>query len=236
MVATVCAPVADCPTAPAPTSAAATAARTTFGRCGRAASLRHVLLAVTCALGAVPAALAGFAAYAGAPDEAARIAAAPPASAAEAEAALPPHDAAVRRVVLGIVSFTRWPTQPARLRLCIVGRPDYAGGLIDTLQAGATPLDVQRIRFDDRALGSACDVVYLGMLSDDERAQVRRAVAGHPVLTIAEHDPSCIAGGMFCLNVDGEPVTFDINLDAVARSGVRVHPNVLNLARRPVTP
>ncbi|OFT88864.1 YfiR family protein, partial [Burkholderia sp. HMSC10F09] len=161
---------------------------------------------------------------------------APPASAAEAEAALPPHDAAVRRVVLGIVSFTRWPTQPARLRLCIVGRPDYAGGLIDTLQAGTTPLDVQRIRFDERALGSACDVVYLGMLSDDERAQVRRAVAGHPVLTIAEHDPSCIAGGMFCLNVDGEPVTFDINLDAVARSGVRVHPNVLNLARRPVMP
>ncbi|MBR7897819.1 YfiR family protein, partial [Burkholderia multivorans] len=75
MVATVCAPAADCPTAPAPTSAAATAAWTRFGRCGRAASLRHVLVAVTCALGAVPAALAGFAAYAGAPDEAARIAA-----------------------------------------------------------------------------------------------------------------------------------------------------------------
>ncbi|MDN8054789.1 YfiR family protein, partial [Burkholderia multivorans] len=67
MVATVCAPAADCPTAPAPAGAAATAARTTFGRCGRAASLRHVLLALAlaCALGAVPAALAGFAAYAG---------------------------------------------------------------------------------------------------------------------------------------------------------------------------
>ena len=41
---------------------------------------------------------------------------------------------------------------------------------------------------------------------------------------------------MFCLNVDGERVSFDINLDAVARSGVRVHPNVLNLARRPGAP
>lgn len=65
---------------------------------------------------------------------------------------------------------------------------------------------------------------------------MRAALAGHPVLTIAEHDPSCTAGGMFCLNVDGDRVSFDINLDAVARSGVRVHPNVLNLARRPVTP
>ena len=62
------------------------------------------------------------------------------------------------------------------------------------------------------------------------------AVAGHPVLTISENDPSCTAGGMFCLNVDGERVSFDINLDAVARSGVRVHPNVLNLARRPGAP
>jgi hypothetical protein len=41
---------------------------------------------------------------------------------------------------------------------------------------------------------------------------------------------------MFCLNVDDEPITFDINLDAVARSGVRVQPNVLKLARRPLTP
>ena len=112
----------------------------------------------------------------------------------------------------------------------------YAKGLVDTLQAGSTPLEVQRVPIDDSALGAACEVVYLGGLSDAERERVNTAVAGHPVLTIAEHDPSCTAGSMFCLNVDGERVTFDINLDAVARSGVRVHPNVLSLARRPVTP
>jgi hypothetical protein len=56
------------------------------------------------------------------------------------------------------------------------------------------------------------------------------------VLTISEHNPSCTVGSMFCLNVDGERVTFEINLDAVARSGVRVHPNVLGLARPALTP
>lgn len=146
------------------------------------------------------------------------------------------HDSAVRQVVLGIVSFTRWPTTPVRLHLCVTGRPDYARGLTDTLEAGSTLVDVQRVRPDDPALGIACDIVYLGTLSNDERARVRTAVAGHPVLTISEHDSSCTAGGMFCLSVDGDRVSFDINLDAVARSGVRVHPNVLNLARRPVTP
>ncbi|TCW79791.1 DUF4154 domain-containing protein [Burkholderia sp. SRS-46] len=232
MDATVCASAASLATATTPTGAAASAARTTSGRRGRGASLRHALRAVACALGAAPAIIAGAPAN---PDDQAdtvRIVA----TASRADSAIPPLDAAVRQVVLGIISFTRWPTTPVGLHLCVTGRPDYARGLIDTLQAGSTQLDVQRVRFDDPALGMACDVVYFGTLSGDERTRVAAAVAGHPVLTIAEHDPTCTAGSMFCLNVDGERVTFDINLDAVARSGVRVHPNVLNLARRPVTP
>ncbi len=192
-------------------------------------SLRHALLAIVCALGTVPAVLAGAPANADDPIDAVRIVS----TASSTDPSISSHDTAVRQVVLGIISFTRWPTTPVRLHLCVTGRADYARGLTDTLQAGSTLLDVQRVRFDDPSLGMACDVVYLGTLSDDERSRVRAAVAGHPVLTIAEHDPSCTAGGMFCLNVDGERVSFDINLDAVARSGVRVHPNVLNLARRP---
>ena len=231
MVATVCAAAASLATATTPTGAAASAARTTCGRPGRAASLRHALLAAACVLGAAPAVLAGAPASADDPADVVRIVAAN-----RADPAMSPLDAAVRQVVLGIVSFTRWPTTPVTLHLCVTGRPDYAHGLIDTLQAGSTQLDVERVRFDDASLGMACDVVYLGILSGDERTRVSAAVAGHPVLTISEHDPACTAGSMFCLNVDGERVTFDVNLDAVARSGVRVHPNVLNLARRPVTP
>lgn len=157
---------------------------------------------------------------------------------AASRAGLPisPRDAAVRQVVLGIVSFTHWPTPPARLRLCLIGKTAYAQGLLDAQQAGSTPLDVQHIAFDDPAIGTVCDIVYFGSLSDDEIQRVRAAVADHPVLTISEDNPSCTTGSMFCLNVDDNPITFDINLDAVARSGVRVHPNVLNLSRRPVAP
>ncbi|MCA7971732.1 YfiR family protein [Burkholderia sp. AU39826] len=232
MEAKVCAAAACLATAATPTGAAQGAARTTR-RPGRITSLRRALFAIVCVLGAAPAVLAGAFADTDGPADNGLIAAA---AASPADPAISSHDAAVRHVVLGIISFTRWPTTPVRLHLCITGRPDYARGLTDTLQAGSTLLDVQRVRFDDPSLGIACDVVYLGALNNDERARVRAALAGHPVLTIAEHDPSCTAGGMFCLDVDGDRVSFDINLDAVARSGVRVHPNVLNLARRPVTP
>ncbi|WP_423762410.1 YfiR family protein [Burkholderia sp. NLJ2] len=231
MDAKVCAAAVSLATVTTPTGAAAIAAPKT-GRFGRTASLRHALLAIVCLLGTAPVVLAGAPADVDGQVETMRIVA----TASPADPAVSSHDSAVRQVVLGIVSFTRWPTTPVRLHLCVTGRPDYARGLTDTLQAGSTLLDVQRVRFDDPSLGMACDVVYLGTLSDVERTRVRAALAGHPVLTISERDPSCTAGSMFCLNVDGERVSFDINLDAVARSGVRVHPNVLNLARRPGAP
>jgi hypothetical protein len=227
-----CAAAACHAAAMTPRGAAAIAAQTTSGRLGWTAALRHALLAAACALGAAPAALAETPANAVGPANTARAVT----TVSRADPAVSPRDAAVRQVVLGIISFTHWPTPPARLQLCVTGRPDYAHGLVDTLQAGSTPLDVQRIGFDDPAIGAACNVVYLGNLSDDERKQVRATAAGHPVLTVSEYDPSCTSGSMFCLNVDDEHITFDINLDAVARSGVRVHPNVLNLGRRPLTP
>ncbi|VWB44964.1 YfiR family protein [Burkholderia metallica] len=239
MDAKVCASAASPATAATPAGAAAIAARSVSGRLGLTTSLRHALVAIVCVLGAAQAVSAGVFAdvSAAADDPAAALRIAAGASPVEpADPAAASADTAVRQVVLGIISFTRWPTTPVRLHLCVTGRPDYARGLTDTLQAGSTLLDVQRVRFDDAALGMACDVVYLGNLGTNERAHVRAALAGHPVLTISEHDPSCTTGGMFCLNVDGERVSFDINLDAVARSGVRVHPNVLNLARRPGAP
>ncbi|WAS57492.1 YfiR family protein [Burkholderia ambifaria] len=235
MDASVCAAAASHAAVSTPVRAAAIAAHTASGRPGRVATLRRAFVAIVCVLSGAPAVLAGASADPEESGETVRIAAPGPAV-TPANPAISSHDSTVRQVVLGIVSFTRWPSTPVRLHLCVTGRPDYAAGLTDTLQAGSTVLDVQRVRFDDSALGLACDVVYLGTLGDDQRARVRAALAGRPVLTIAEHDESCTAGAMFCLTVDGERVTFDINLDAVARSGVRVHPNVLNLARRPLTP
>ncbi|ODP33641.1 hypothetical protein A9762_17780 [Pandoraea sp. ISTKB] len=159
------------------------------------------------------------------------------------------REANVRQVVLGIVSFTRWPTPPAKVRLCVIGNTDYARDLLtppagqasgntsNTGNAGvAPPVDVQRVSATEPAIGSLCDALYLGAVSDTERRAVLAALAGHPVLTISERNDSCTLGTMFCLNVDTDRVTFDINLDTVARSGVRVHPNVLKLARKPGTP
>ncbi|WP_342236823.1 YfiR family protein [Inquilinus sp. OTU3971] len=144
--------------------------------------------------------------------------------------------ATVRQVVMGIISYTRWPVEPPQLRLCVIGPAEYA----DDLLAGATQASGRPVRAvrlgPGGSPGADCDIVYLGRLGDAERRQIFAHLAGHAVLSITEQDDSCTVGSMFCLQVRGAEVSFQINLDSVARSGVRVNPKVLQLGRRRETP
>jgi hypothetical protein len=146
-------------------------------------------------------------------------------------------DIAVQQVVLGIVSFTHWPQPRTPVRLCTVGDTRFSLEGIDKLAAPSGPaVSPRKVPANDPALGTACDALYIGALSDAERRQVDANRAGHPLLTIAESDSTCTLGAMFCLTTDKNRVAFDMNLDSVARSGVRVSPKVLELARKRSTP
>ncbi|MGO4124159.1 YfiR family protein [Inquilinus sp. YAF38] len=144
--------------------------------------------------------------------------------------------ATVRQVVMGIISYTHWPVEPPQLRLCVIGPADHADELLTgTTQASGRP--VRAVRLGPAASpGETCDIVYLGRLGDAERRLVFTRLVGHAVLSISEQDESCTVGSMFCLQVRSTQVSFQINLDSVARSGVRVSSKVLQLGRRKETP
>lgn len=142
---------------------------------------------------------------------------------------------AVRQVVLDIISFTRWPGPPPALRLCVVGQAEFAGPLFaPDIHAGPVPVTASRRAANDGDLGAQCDVVYEGPLPTNERTDVIRNITGYPVLTIGEGAPGCSETTMFCLQAGGAQVPFSTNLDAIARSGVRLNPRVLLLGRRAV--
>ncbi|NIE76506.1 YfiR family protein [Pantoea sp. Ap-967] len=140
---------------------------------------------------------------------------------------------AVTQVVLGILSYARWPVEPPALRLCLVGPTEYADDLIKgNVQNSGQPLQVRRLLADDRQLADACDALYIGKLDLGQRDRLFQAISGHPVLSISEADDPCTVGSLFCLRVSDQQVAFEVNLDSVARSGVRIHPSVLQLSRR----
>lgn len=69
-------------------------------------------------------------------------------------------------------------------------------------------------------------------MTEARRKKLLADFVGRPVMVIAEEDFECEGGSMFCLNIRENQVSFRINLDAIARSGIHVHPGVLQLGRR----
>ncbi|MDB5984608.1 MAG: hypothetical protein JWQ69_5623 [Pseudomonas sp.] len=142
----------------------------------------------------------------------------------------------VTQVVLGILSYARWPVEPQQLRLCVIGPTQYTDDLLKgTTQATGRPVVVQRLLASDPRVSNDCDALYIGKLSPDERAKLFASLQGHAVLSISEESDQCTVGSMFCLQVADTQVSFEVNLDSVARSGVRIHPSVLQLSRRRAT-
>ena len=156
---------------------------------------------------------------------------------ARAEAATP--DSATQRanqvahVVHGILSYARWPQQHDTLRLCVIAPTEYTDQLWQNHELESRqPVQVRRLLVDSPQLETECEAVYLGVIAENQRLELFNRLVGKPILTISESSKACSEGSLFCLGISDEHVGFKVNLDAVARSGIRIHPNVLQLGRR----
>jgi hypothetical protein len=136
------------------------------------------------------------------------------------------------KVVAGIVSYTRWPSSPASIRLCTIGRGSGIDALQRSQEIGSPGRGVTIVAVPDLdAAAQGCDVVYLGQSTVVGSRQAVRAFSGRPVLMLGEGADFCSDGGMFCLEPAAATPRFGVNLDAVARSGLKVNPQVLRIAR-----
>ncbi|MHC8305356.1 YfiR family protein [Pseudomonas sp. PB3P13] len=140
--------------------------------------------------------------------------------------------ATVTQVIMGIFSYARWPADLQQIRLCVVGPTEYADDLMNgAKQSAGRPVVVRRLLVNDPQLPAECDALYIGVLTPHDRSNVFAALTGLAVLSVSEQPDQCTVGSAFCLQVSDSQVGFEINLDSVARSGVRIHPNVLQLSR-----
>lgn len=147
---------------------------------------------------------------------------------------LPPA-VGVSTTVVGILSYVRWPAEVTDVNLCVVGPSDHTDELLRVQSTEIAPqrrLHISRQSVDAELVPTSCQVVYLGTLDDVAWQSLLRRLGPRPIVTMGERREQCLAGGMFCLDVQPNSIAFEVNLDSLARGGVRVHPNVLQLARR----
>ncbi len=140
----------------------------------------------------------------------------------------------VAELILGIIHFTRWPDDQNELQLCILGQTDHADLLSNNqLAVGKFVVDGRVVEESEvfQQLNS-CQVFFFGKMSLDNTHQLYTQLYSNPVLTIDEMNDACRVGGMFCLHYYDNKLGFKVNLDAIGRSQVRVHPGVLRLGQR----
>lgn len=163
------------------------------------------------------------------------LASSAPAMVPAAQSAVPagPEGAAIATAdaVAGILAYSRWPNAPTTVRLCVAG----SSPLIARLSNRTLP-DGRRVIVSQRATGSlpgeGCDAIYLARIAPSDLERIARASAERGIATMTDNDPQCSSGIMVCFRIVPAGLTFDLNIDAVTRSGVRIDPRVLSLGRR----
>lgn len=145
-------------------------------------------------------------------------------------------------VFAGIVSYSRWPSAPAVLRVC-VNEQDAAAVLAITRRfAGeaAAPARVQVVGLplDAAAIESLldCQAIYFGdppaMARQPRVTALVARLVNQPILTVGHGDDFCSYGGLFCLSPAEAGWRIRANLDSISRSGLRVNAQLLRLTQR----
>lgn len=135
------------------------------------------------------------------------------------------------RMVRAILEYTRWPTARSNLTLCIVGHAFHSSFTERMTLSGGRTVFRRQLPIGYQPSASGCDAFYLGQLDVPSLKRWTKIARGNAIVTIAENDPKCVSEAMFCIHIGAKPASFEMNIDAVSRSTVRIDPRVLWLSQ-----
>lgn len=138
---------------------------------------------------------------------------------------------ATARLVKSILEYTRWPQRRAAIDLCVVGQSGLGESFPYAVLDNGIPIRRRSLGQLDFDATQGCDALYLGRIDLDRARQWNARVRGAPVVTIAEQDSQCVSEAMICLIYGKKNISFQLNIDAVARSKVRIDPRVFRMSR-----
>ena len=141
-----------------------------------------------------------------------------------------PYAGAVARTVKAILEYSRWPQPRNQLILCVAGNAQHASQIGNLRLSDGRQVVRRNVAAQPAAL-AGCDAVFIGSIPLATQRQLTAAVRGRGVLTVAENDPGSSSEAMFALTYKPGGLSFRLNIDAVSRSGLRVDPRVLRVAK-----
>lgn len=95
-------------------------------------------------------------------------------------------------------------------------------------QLHGRPVEIRRL--GTAAEAKDCQLVYLGHQNPEALREACSALAGRPVLLLADHRDGLAAGSTLCLWQVAEKIRYDISIEAMERAGLEVSADVIELS------
>jgi len=151
-------------------------------------------------------------------------------------AAAPTEYQVMAGLLLKFAKFATWPQaalpDDAQFNICVLGRDPFGNDLagLESHQVKGHPVRVLRPESVESA--RSCKVLFVASSEQRRLNAILRELAGAPILTISDIEGFVEAGGGIGLFTEDDRVRFDVNFGSLARNGVRLDSQVLDLARR----
>ena len=137
-----------------------------------------------------------------------------------------------------LTAFVAWPDRAfesptSPFRLCLAGKDPF-GGLVDHLGQGAKVGDhpVVVVRSAGAPKSGACHLLFMAPSSVDTPAQMLEAVAGRPVLTVAEETLDAAGAMVRFVTVEGR-LRFEVRNEIAQGAGLAVSSKLLSVTAPP---
>jgi len=133
------------------------------------------------------------------------------------------------------MKFVEWPgdglSNPGTLTLGILGRDPFGDALDEVRDKTAKGRRVAVLHLRSIEEAKECDLLFVCASERGRLPQILRAVQNARVLTVADQEGFCQAGGIINLVFVNNRVGFEVNVAAATRVRLRVSSQLLKLAR-----
>lgn len=153
----------------------------------------------------------------------------------DAAQGVPPGEYEVKAAFLfNMIKFVEWPGGPrgpgGAINLCILGTvPDDAAlDELDGLEAAGKRIAVRHASSEDDLSG--CDVLFIAGTEKRRLSRILDALADSSVLTIGDTEGFARDGVLVNFYLERKKVRFEVNVEAVRRTGLRLSSQLLRLA------
>jgi len=133
------------------------------------------------------------------------------------------------------IAFSEWPStafadSATPIELCVLGTSPLWEQLKALQEKTIQGRAIHAREAATAADAATCQVLYVDERDAGIRTRVLRGIADRSVLTVSSDAGFTDEGGMIMFAVVNSKVTFQINMDAVKRAGMRLSSKLLNLA------